>query len=142
MTTGEDHPAHHGVLQSAIDMLVGSTRAVTQMVTQAGSAAGSAGARVVPDPVADQVRQMLHALRSVLEQAPQLTDEFEVLVNELHAKRLSIQALRAELDALDDQLAILERALEPVHSWSKQWSRVQHAILDTIDRDLPADEDH
>ncbi len=136
MSTDEGQP-RHGMLQSALDLFVTSTRTVADMVTHAGSA----GARAVPDPIAGQVRQMLRALRSVLEQAPQLTDEFEVLVNELHAKRLSIQALRAELDALDDQLAILEHALEPVHAWSRQWSKVQHALLDSIDRDLPPHSD-
>lgn len=137
MTGDESRQPRSGMVQSTFEMLVNSTRALTEMVTHAGATGARA---VLPDPVAQQAGRMLGSLRSVLEQAPQLTDEFEVLVAELHAKRLSIQALRAELDALDSQLAILERALEPVHVWSQQWSRVQHALLDAIDHGLPVDD--
>lgn len=133
MTHSEDQAAHHGVLQSTFDMFLTSTRAVTDLVTHAGSAGARA---VVPDPVLGQVTRMLTALRSMAEQVPQITDELDVLVSEVHAKRLSIQALQAELSALDHQLEILETTLAPVQAWSRQWNRVQHALLHSLDLPL------
>ena len=51
-----------------------------------------------------------------------------LVVDELHAKRLSVQALSAELAALDAQLEVLERSLAPVQSWSHQWSSARNAL--------------
>jgi hypothetical protein len=118
------------VLQSAVDVFLSSTRAVTDVLTQAGAAGTRA---VVPDPVRGSLTRMLGSMRTMAEQAPQLTDELDVLVNEVHAKRLSIQALQAELSVLDHQLEILEHTLGPVQAWSLQWNRVQHALLHTLD---------
>ncbi len=128
-----DHDAtaeHPGVLQSTFDVFLASTRAVTDLVT----AAGAAGARaVLPAPVNDSVNHMLASLRDMAEQAPQITDEIVVLTEELHAKRLSIQAVQSELNVLDHQLDLLERSLAPVQAWSEQWNRMQHALLHTLD---------
>jgi hypothetical protein len=81
---------------------------------------------------------MLVSLRSVVEQAPHLGDELDVLVAQLRAKRLTIQAVTAELAALDKQLEVLERTLLPVQAWSAEWERVQRALLSTLDQ--PRDE--
>jgi hypothetical protein len=50
----------------------------------------------------------------------------------VHAKRLSIQALQAELAALDEQLAILERSLAPVQAWSNQWNRLRQSLTEAL----------
>ena len=126
----EHHTEHHGVLQSTFDLFLTSTRAVADLV----ATAGSAGARaVLPAPVNESVTRMLASLRTLLEQAPQITDELEVLMQELHAKRLSIQALQSELSVLDRQLEVLERTLAPVEVWNAQWNRMQHALLHSLD---------
>ena len=130
MTKNDDHEPHHGVLQSTFDVFLNSTRAVTGLMTQAGTVGARA---VVPDPVLAQVTRMLTSLRTMAEQAPQITDELDVLVSEIHAKRLSIQALQAELSVLDHQLEILEQTLGPVQAWSAQWNRLQHALLHSLD---------
>ena len=129
MTANDRDPARRR-LHSAFDVFLDRTRAVTELVT----AAGTAGARaVIPDPALGAVSKMLTSLRTIAEQAPQLTDELDVLVEEVRAKRLSIQALQTELGALDHQLQILEATLAPVQSWAHQWGRVQRALLSVLD---------
>jgi len=125
-----DKEPSHGMPHSAFDVFLDRTRAVVELVTSAGKAGARA---VVPDPVLGPVGRMLTSLRTIAEQAPQLTDELDVVVEEVHAKRLSIQALQTELGALDHQLEILEAALVPVQTWTHQWGRVQHALLNAVD---------
>lgn len=128
-----DQKESHGLLHSTVDVFLDRTRAVAELVAGAG---GSALGRV-PEPIPTAVTRMLASLRQLAEQAPPLTGELDVLVDEVHAKRLSIQALQAELGALDRQLEVLERTLGPMQSWSRQWSRIQHALADTLG--LPAE---
>jgi hypothetical protein len=123
-----EHDERHGLLQATIDVFLDRTRAVADLVTSAG---GEALGKV-PEPVPAAVTRMLSSLRQLAEQAPPLTAELEVLIEEVHAKRLSIQALQAELSALDHQLEVLERALAPVESWSRQWQRLQHSLTDSL----------
>jgi hypothetical protein len=115
-----------GLLHSAVDAFVDSTRAVVEAMATAGE--GALG--VLPEPVPDTVTRMLASLRRLADQMPPLTEEVEVLVREVHAKRLSIQALQAELAVLDDQLAVLEKSLAPVEAWSRQWNRLRHALAE------------
>lgn len=117
-----------GMLQSTIDVFLDRTRAVANLMGNVGS--GALG--MVPEPVPSTVTRMLESLRQLAEQAPTLTAEFGILVDEVHAKRLSIQALQAELSALDRQLEVLERTLAPVQAWSEQWNRIQHALVETL----------
>ena len=119
---------HHGLAQSAADLFLDRTRAVVELMTAAGS--GALG--VVPEPVPAAVARMLTSLRRFVEQAPPLTAEIDVLVQEVHAKRLSIQALQAELAALDKQLEVLERSLAPVEAWALQWNRLRSSLADAI----------
>lgn len=130
MTAKDEHEGHRGMLQSTFDVFVDSARTVTQLAAQAGSAGAHA---VVPDQVLASVEGMLSSLREVAEQAPAITDELGVLMRELHAKRLTIQAVTAELTVLDEQLEILERTLAPVEAWSDQWSQMQRSLLTSLD---------
>lgn len=126
---------HHGLLDSAVDAFLDRTRAVVGLVTSAGSSALG----VAPEPVPTAVTRMLDSLRTLLTQAPSLTAELDVLVEEVHAKRLSIRAVVAELEALDHQLEVLEHALAPLEVWNRQWERVQSALVQTLDAGAPAD---
>lgn len=130
MTSSEGQQEHKGVLQSASELFLGSTRAVVALVTQAGGAGAQA---VMPDPVLRSVSQMLHSMRKVVEEAPQIGAELDVMVNEIHAKRLTIQSVTAELAVLDAQLEILEQALAPVQAWSQQWTQMKHRLLHSLD---------
>ena len=71
-------------------------------------------------------------MRRLAEQVPSITAELDVVVNEVHAKRLSIQALQAELAALDQQLEVLEKSLVPVQGWSRQWNRLRRSLEEAL----------
>lgn len=130
MSTDDDHATRSSRLQSSIDVLVESTRSVTQLVARTGSAGARA---VLPTSVLEPVNRMLSSLRSMAEQAPLLTDEIDVLMSELQAKRLSIQAVTAELVVLDQQLEILERTMTPVQGLSTQLKNLQHSLMHALD---------
>lgn len=116
------------MLQATVDVFLDRTRALTELMANVG---GETLGRV-PEPVPSAVNRMLSSLRQLAEQAPPLTAELDVLMEEVHAKRLSIQALQAELSALDHQLEVLERSLAPVESWSRSWRRLQHSLAETL----------
>jgi hypothetical protein len=118
----------HGLLHAAVDAFVDSTRAVVEALAAAGS--GALGA--LPAPVPDTVTRMLVSMRRLADQMPPVTAEIEILVQEVHAKRLSIQALQAELAALDNQLEVLERSLAPVEAWTRQWNRLRRSLAEAL----------
>ncbi|MGN6132485.1 MAG: hypothetical protein ACTHOK_19315 [Nocardioidaceae bacterium] len=119
----------HGLVQSAVDVFLDRTRAVVDLMASAGS--GALG--LVPEPVPSTVTRMLVSMRELAEQLPPVTVELDILVQEVHAKRVSIQALQAELAALDRQLEVLERSLAPVEAWSRQWNRMRGSLTDLLD---------
>jgi hypothetical protein len=125
---GRAATGQHGLVHATFDAFVDSTRAVVEAVAAAGS--GALGA--LPGPVPDTVARMLATMRRVVEQMPPLTAEIDIVVQEVHAKRLSIQALQAELAALDEQLALLERSLAPVQAWSAQWNRLRQSLTEAL----------
>ena len=121
---------HKGIVHSATDLFLSSTRMLVEQVAQAGGAGAHA---VVPEPILASATHMLESMRNAVESAPQVGAELEIVLKEIHAKRLTIQAITAELAVLDDQLEILERALAPLQAWGAQWSRVQHTLLHSLD---------
>ena len=48
------------------------------------------------------------------------------------AQRQSITAMRAQLDAFDQQLAVFERILDPLVEWSGTWARLEEAVGDFV----------
>jgi hypothetical protein len=117
------------LLHSTVDVFLDRTRAVVDLVAGAGGAAVGR----LPEPVPAAVTRMLSSLRQLAEQAPPLTAELDVLIQEVHAKRKSIQALQAELAAMDRQLEVFERTLAPLEAWAHQWSRLQHALTESLE---------
>ena len=116
------------LLQASLDEFLGRARAVTDLVGSIGS--GAIGA--VPDLVPDTVTRMLLALQQLVEQVPQLTNEVDVLLEGISAKRLTLQALQAELAAFDSQLELLEKSLAPLQSWTDQWSALRGSLSETL----------
>ena len=98
--------------------------------------AGASVAGLTPKPVRHVVAS---AVRS-LDQLPSVTEQLDVLVAEVHAQRLSLQALEAELAALDLQLGVLERSLAPVAAWGHQSSRLRASLVDVLERRPEDDE--
>ena len=48
------------------------------------------------------------------------------------AQRQSIAAMRAQLDAFDQQMAVFERILDPLVEWSSTWARLEEAVGDFV----------
>jgi hypothetical protein len=135
---GETH--RNGLLQSAMDEFIARTRALANLVGSVGS--GALGA--MPEPVPTTVTRMLSSLQQLIDQAPPFTAEFDVLVEELHAQRLTVQALQAELTAFDHQLEVIEKSLAPLESWAHQWTWLRQSLTETLrptepDPDSPVD---
>jgi hypothetical protein len=124
-----------GIVQSATDRFLSSTRVLVEQLAHTGGAGAHA---VVPESVLSSASHMLESMRDAVESAPQVGAELEIVLKEIRAKRLTIQALTAELEVLDDQLEILEQSLAPLQAWATQWTNVQHTLLHSLDR--PSDE--
>jgi hypothetical protein len=45
------------------------------------------------------------------------------------AQRRSIEALKTQLTAFDEQLAVLERILGPLADWSAKWAQVEDRLM-------------
>lgn len=111
--------------------LTGGARGVTRRLATVGGSVAS----VTPPPVR---HALATAVRS-LDQLPSITEQLDVLMAEVRAQRLSLQALEAELAALDLQLGVLERSLEPIVAWSHQSSRLRASLADALEQ-LPEDD--
>jgi uncharacterized protein YhaN len=114
-----------------MDEFIARTRAAANLVGSIGS--GALGA--MPEPVPTTVTRMLKSLQQLIDQAPPFTAEFDVLVEELHAQRLTVQALQAlqaELTAFDHQLEVIEKSLAPLKSWAHQWARLRQSLTETL----------
>ena len=48
------------------------------------------------------------------------------------AQRQSVAAMRAQLDAFDQQMAVFERILDPLVEWSATWARLEEAVGDFV----------
>lgn len=112
------------VVDPTLESMAGQARALSHLLGSAG--AGAVGA--LPSPV----RGLLAGLLASLDQLPPVVGELDVLVAEVHAKRLSVQALESELGALDQQLELLERSLAPLQVWSNQLGRVRAALVEAL----------
>jgi hypothetical protein len=122
------------LLQAAVEEFLERTRSVANVVGAVGS--GALGA--IPQPLPAMVTRMLGSLEQVLDQAPPFAAEFDVLLLELHAKRMTVQALQAELAAFDQQLDVLERSLAPLETWIHQWNKLHQSLTETLHSADPA----
>jgi hypothetical protein len=128
---GETH--RYGLLQSAMEELLERTRAVAKLVGSVGGEALSA----IPEPVPATVTRLLKSLQQLIEQAPPFTAEFDVLIEEIRAQQLTVQALQAELSAFDHQLDVLEKSLAPLENWAHQWARLRQSMTETLHSTAP-----
>src|SRR3712207_2725085 len=58
--------------------------------------------------------------------------QLKTVAQTVHAQRQSIAAMRAQLDAFDQQLAVFERLLDPLVEWSSTWARLEEAVGDFV----------
>jgi len=55
--------------------------------------------------------------------------QMTTIADSIAAQRRSIGALQAQLSAFDEQLAVLERLLEPLAEWSRTWADLEQRLL-------------
>ena len=58
--------------------------------------------------------------------------QLRAVAKTVHAQRQSIAAMRAQLDAFDQQLAVFERLIDPLVEWSASWARLEEAVGDFV----------
>ncbi|RBY87872.1 hypothetical protein [Blastococcus sp. TF02A-30] len=58
--------------------------------------------------------------------------QVKAIADVVGAQRTSIAAMRAQLDAFDQQLEVLERILDPLVEWSATWARLEEAVGDFV----------
>jgi hypothetical protein len=87
------------------DPVLEAAEAFVAMTQQFASAASSGAANVVMQPIA----------------------QLEAMVRDIAARRDQVQALVAQLNAFDEQLAAFERTLVPLLEWSRGWARMSGA---------------
>ena len=111
-------------LRHAAGSAVGHTRDAAEALDAALAAAFDG----LPPPVAAAGQQARDALR-VLARVTLPVDEVQVVVEQLHAQRQSLQAVQAQMAALDHQLELLESALAPVEQWVERVQDLRAAIV-------------
>ncbi|HLM04158.1 MAG TPA: hypothetical protein VK402_03090, partial [Blastococcus sp.] len=63
--------------------------------------------------------------------------QLRAVAQAVRAQRDSIAAMKTQLDAFDQQMAVFERILDPLVEWSSTWARLEEAIGDFVRRDGP-----
>jgi hypothetical protein len=113
-----------GMIARSIDEFVSQLRFFSD---RARNLAGSATSRLplpaLPSPPGAMSAAQLRAVKEMVT-----------------AQRSSIAAMRAQLDAFDQQLAVFERILDPLVEWSSTWARLEEAVGDIVRRDPPAEQ--
>ena len=61
--------------------------------------------------------------------------QLRAVAQTVSAQRQSIAAMASQLEAFDQQLAVIERILDPLVEWSATWARLEEAVGDFVRRD-------
>jgi hypothetical protein len=56
-------------------------------------------------------------------------EQLKSIATTVSAQRRSVEALKAQLTAFDEQLAVLERILVPLADWSKTWAELEERLM-------------
>jgi hypothetical protein len=66
--------------------------------------------------------------------------QLQAIDKAVRGQRQQIQAMSAQLEAFDEQLAVFERILDPLVEWSATWARLEESVADLVRRQ-PAETD-
>jgi hypothetical protein len=55
--------------------------------------------------------------------------QFKSIASSVAAQRRSVEALKSQLTAFDEQLDVLERILGPLAEWSARWAQVEDRLM-------------
>src|SRR4051794_12179485 len=61
--------------------------------------------------------------------------QLKAVADAVKAQRASLQAMTAQFQAFDEQLAVFERVLEPLVEWSATWARLEEGVASLVRRD-------
>src|SRR3954467_14970055 len=61
--------------------------------------------------------------------------QLKAINDSVHAQRAALQAMTAQFQAFDEQLAVFERILEPLVEWSSTWARLEEGVASLVRRD-------
>ena len=115
----EPQPGTAGLVGRSIEEFVHQLRGFTERARSvAGAVPGKLHMPVLPSPPGALSAAQLKAIAQTVT-----------------AQRQSIAAIRAQLDAFDEQLGVFERILEPLVEWSSTWARLEEAVGDLVRRD-------
>jgi hypothetical protein len=109
----DDEQSTSGVVPGLVQAFIGQLRATTERMQELGRFGG------YPTP-APGAFPLPGAFSSA-----QLTS----IADNIAAQRRSIEALKAQLSAYDEQLAVLEQTLGPLEEWSKTWADLEQRLL-------------
>ena len=112
----EPQTATGNLVARSIDEFVNQLRAFSD---RARSIAGSVPSRVPLPALPSPPGAMSAAQVSAIAQT-------------VRAQRESITAIRAQLDAFDQQLGVFERILDPLVEWSSSWAQLEKAVGDFV----------
>jgi hypothetical protein len=70
----------------------------------------------------------LSNLRNLLTPGALFAAQLNALVTNVAEQRRSIQTLKTDLTVFDQQLAVLERILDPLTEWSKTWADLEERL--------------
>ncbi|HLM04320.1 MAG TPA: hypothetical protein VK402_03905 [Blastococcus sp.] len=63
--------------------------------------------------------------------------QLKAIARAVSAQRQSFAAMKAQIDAFDDQMAVFEQVLDPLIEWSATWTRLEEAVSNLVGRDGP-----
>jgi hypothetical protein len=111
--------ASSGLVARSIDEFVNQLRGFTDKArSMAGAVPGRLSLPALPSPPGAMSAAQLR-----------------VVATTVSAQRQSIAAMASQLEAFDQQLAVIEKVLAPLVEWSATWARLEEAIGDLVRRD-------
>ena len=115
----EADPAARRLVARSVDEFVGQLRGFTDKARSlAGAVPGKLSLPALPSPPGAMSAAQLRAVATTVS-----------------AQRQSIAAMASQLQAFDQQLAVIEKVLAPVVEWSTTWARLEEAVSDFVRRD-------
>jgi hypothetical protein len=60
--------------------------------------------------------------------------QLQAVAQAVKAQRASLAAMRSQIDAFDQQLAVFERVLDPLVEWSTTWARLEEGVAGLVRR--------
>lgn len=112
----EPQTAPGNLVGRSIDEFVGQLRGFTDRARSlAGSVPGRLHLPALPSPPGAMSAAQVGAVAQMVK-----------------AQRDSIAAMRSQLDAFDQQLAVLDKVLDPLVEWSSSWARLEEAVGDFV----------